>query len=80
MNLFLTGFLQVLFVCANTYMISKQKYMWVLVFGFLISFIWSWNVRKIAFGNIFDRIKYSIGSAAGGGVGLFVSVLILGDK
>lgn len=54
--------------------------MWVVVFGFLISFIWSWNVRKIAFGSILDRIRYSAGAATGGALGLYISVLILGEK
>jgi membrane associated rhomboid family serine protease len=43
----------------------------------MISFIWSWNVKKIAFGTISDRIVYASGAAFGSIVGLLISTLIL---
>jgi hypothetical protein len=43
----------------------------------MISFIWSWNVKKVAFGTMSDRVVYALGAAVGGLIGLVVSTLIL---
>jgi len=76
MKLFITGFTQVFFVAINTFFISKAIYGGVLICGFLISFIWSWNVKKVAFGTIKDRIWYSFGAGVGSLVGLIVFIFI----
>jgi hypothetical protein len=76
MKLFITGFTQVFFVAINTFFISKAIYGGVLICGFLISFVWSWNVKKVAFGNMQDRIWYSFGAGVGSLVGLIVSVAV----
>ena len=73
LKLFTTGMIQVLFVVMNTYFISRQYWQGVLVCGFLISIIWSWNVKRVAFGDWQDRIFYSMGAAFGSLVGLFIS-------
>lgn len=74
MKLFITGFTQVFFVAINTFFISKAIYSGVLICGFLISFIWSWNVKKVAFGTLKDRLWYSLGAGIGSLIGLIVSV------
>ena len=80
MKLFITGFVQVFFVAINTYFISRQFYMGILGCGFMISLIWSWNVKKIAFGTWTDRLYYAsgaaFGSVAGAYLGHIVSTLI----
>jgi len=76
MKLFLTGFMQVFFVAINTYFLSKGFYAGVFVCGFIISLIWSWNVKKIAFGSTKDRIYYSLGAGYGSLLGLIVSKYI----
>lgn len=76
-KLFTTGFIQVFFVAVNTYFLSKIFYLGVFFCGFMISFIWSWNVKKVAFGTTSDRIVYALGAAFGSVVGLLVSTLIL---
>lgn len=63
-QLFVTGFAQVFLVTVQTYFISKLFYIGVLIVGFLISLVWSWNVKKIAFGSRLDRIIYSFGATA----------------
>jgi len=75
MKLFSTGFLQVFFVAINTWFITQQNYIGVLIVSFLISFIWSFNVKKVAFGTMKDRVIYSIGAALGGLIGLIVGGL-----
>lgn len=76
-KLFLTGFVQVFFVAINTYFLSKIFFLGVFTSSFMISFIWSWNVKKVAFGTFADRISYALGAAFGSTFGLLVSTLIL---
>lgn len=73
MRLFITGFLQVFFVAVNTYFISKSRFELVFICSFLISFIWSFNVKKVAFGSQADRFIYSFGAAFGGLMGLIIA-------
>ena len=77
MNVFATGFLQVFLISCNTYFISQGFYAGVAVMGFLISFVWSFNVRRVALGTWQDRIKYSLGAGVGSIAGLLFSKLIL---
>jgi hypothetical protein len=67
------GFIQVLLVCINTYQIAHEKWLGVFLIGFLISFSWSFNVKKIAFGSMQDRIFYALGAAVGSISGLFIA-------
>ena len=75
-SLFVTGFIQVLFVAMNTYFLAKELFFGVMVASFLISFIWSINVKKVAFGNNSDRIIYALGATAGSLTGLWASSII----
>ncbi len=77
LKLFSTGFVQVFFVAVNTYFLSKSFFAGVFVCGFLISFIWSWNVKKIAFGTLKDRVSYASGAGFGSLIGLIVSKFII---
>jgi hypothetical protein len=70
-----TGFFQVFFVAMNTYFISTRNLYGMIVAGFLISIIWSFNVKKIAFGSVNDRIVYAFGASLGSATGLGVSIL-----
>ena len=75
-TLFITGFTQVFLVTVQTYFISKAFFIGVFIGGFLISIVWSWNVKKIAFGTRMDRVIYSIGAACGAVIGLLLSNII----
>jgi hypothetical protein len=75
-QLFTTGFIQVILVAINTYQIAHGKYAGVLIVGFLISFVWSFNVKKIAFGTMKDRLIYAAGAALGSLTGLALSTFI----
>jgi hypothetical protein len=74
MNLFITGFLQVFFVAINTYFIANKMLFGTAMAGFTISFIWSFNVKKVAFGTMKDRVTYSCGAGFGSLIGLCVSM------
>lgn len=75
MKLFITGFLQVFFVAINTYFIANKMLFGTAMAGFTISFIWSFNVKKVAFGTMQDRVIYALGAGFGSLVGLYASIL-----
>ena len=76
-SLFITGFFQVFFVSIQTYFIAHNFTIGVAIGGFFISFIWSYNVRRIAFGGFIDRVVYSVGASAGAVVGLITGQWVL---
>lgn len=77
MRLFFTGFLQVFLVVINTWLITQKSFLGVFFVGFGISYIWSGNVKKVAFGGQKDRIIYSLGAATGGVTGLTLGVILI---
>ena len=75
-SLFLSGFVQVFFIAVNTYFLAKEMYLGVVVSSFMISLIWSFNVKKIAFGSTAHRITYALGATFGSVFGLWSSAFI----
>lgn len=82
-SIFATGFVQVILVCLNTYQISaytnkpsNHLLIGIVLVGFLISFIWTWNVKKVVFGGIWDRVSYALGAALGSISGVLLGSLI----
>ena len=73
LQLFGTGLLQVFFVAINTVFLSKSLYLGVGVAAFMISMVWSYNVKKVVFGTITDRVAYAAGASAGSLLGLLTS-------
>lgn len=71
-KLFLTGYIQVLLVVLNTYCISKDFLAGIIVCSFGISYFWSHNVKKVAFGSEKHRIIYSSGALVGGLCGYYI--------
>jgi hypothetical protein len=76
MKLFLTAFLQVFFVSANTYMIANNYTIGIIICSFLVSYFWTINVKKISISNKKERILYSSGAMVGSIAGVIVSSLI----
>ena len=68
-----TGFLQVIFVSMNTVYIMQSAWVALVLTSFCISFIWSGNVKRIAFGDMLDRVVYAFGAAAGCGAGVLIA-------
>lgn len=73
-----TGFLQVIFVAANTVFISHYYLMANAVTALAISYIWTHNVKKLAFGDEADRWAYSIGAMIGSVCGTIVASALVG--
>jgi hypothetical protein len=64
-------------VAMSTVFLSHSFYIGVAIASFLISFTWSFNVSKIAFCGIKDKIVYSTGASIGSLLGLLTTKLIL---
>lgn len=82
-SVFITGFIQVILVCLNTYQIgnyvitnSINTLIGIFVVGFLISFVWTLNVKKTAFGDTSTRMLYALGAALGSIVGVLLGELL----
>lgn len=71
-TLFLTAFVQVLLVALNTYQIAKGKILGSILVGFLISLVWTYNVKRAAFSTNTDRVIYAAGAALGTAAGLLI--------
>jgi hypothetical protein len=72
-KLLVTGFVQVALVSCNTYQIAHKQWIGIFVVGFLISLVWSWNVKKICLSTIKDRLIYCTGAAMGSVVGCLLA-------
>jgi len=70
---FLLAYTQVLFVSLNTIFLAQNNPSMVFICAFLISYIWTHNVKKIAFGNEWDKLIYGFGAALGSLSGLLIS-------
>lgn len=76
-KLFLTAFFQVTFVAISQVAISKDVLWLLIIAGFMISYIWTMNVKRVAFGNHRDRLIYATGAMFGTITGYFLSNYII---
>ena len=76
-KLALTGFVQVIFVAMNTVFIAHYQLLANTVTAFAISYIWTHNVKKVAFGDEPDRWFYAVGAAAGSVCGTVLAGLVV---
>ena len=70
------GSSQVFLVAMNTVFVSSGHKIPMFVTGLGISLVWSWNIKKIAFSTIKERLKYSFGAATGTVLGWFLATYI----
>jgi hypothetical protein len=75
-QLFITALIQVTFVAMNVTFIAYQQVIPMLITGFLISLVWTINVKRVAFGGWTDRFVYATGAMVGTGVGYIISHVI----
>lgn len=76
-KLFSSGLLQICLVTSNVYLISLGMMWAIFLMSCLIAFTWTWNIKKIAFGDFFDRISYSFGAGTGAILGLYLVKLLV---
>lgn len=72
-KLFLTAFFQVLFVAMQPLFIVNHMIIAMMLTGFAISLIWTFNVKRVAFGGMADRFVYATGAMLGTLVGYLIS-------
>jgi len=77
--IFGTGLLQVALVSTNTYQVAHSHIIGAIFVGFMISMVWTFNVRNVAFGTNWDRIIYALGASLGTGIGSVIGKLIYGE-
>ena len=75
--LFATAFVQVLLVSLNTILLAHKQIASSIAVAGLISYVWTFNVKRAAFGSHWDKIIFSLGAACGSGVGIYLAGLIL---
>ena len=76
-RLFITAFLQVAMVSANTYFISRLAWIGIAICGFGISYLWTVNVKKISASTTKERLAYASGAMLGGLTGVALGSMIL---
>ena len=73
LQLFAQGIVYVGLQAANVVQLAKHHYVGAFVVGFLISLLWSWNVRGVAFRSGWGGVVYAAGAAVGTIAGLFLA-------
>lgn len=80
-KLFFTAFLQVTLVAMNVTFISHGMILAMALTGFGISYLWTGNIKKVAFGSQTDKLIYSSGAMVGTLTGYylakFLTILII---
>lgn len=64
-KLFLMSFLQVFLVACNTWQISKGHTIGAGIVGYMITFVWCFNVRSVSVSDLKEKIVYSFGAGVG---------------
>lgn len=70
MTLFSTAFLHVFMISVNTIFLARTFYPGVAVAGFMISYLWVGNVKKVTVATRAERLIYSTGAMLGGLTGM----------
>jgi hypothetical protein len=76
-KLFITAFIQVALVSVNTIFLAKHRPDLVFLAAFGISYIWTLNVKRAAFGGEADKIIYALGAACGSVFGMYLAEWLL---
>lgn len=74
--IFITGFAQVFLVSANIYFISRLIWIGIAVYGFGISYLWTFNVRRVTIGTKSEQFTYATGAMIGGLAGVLMGKMI----
>ena len=75
-TIFFQAWAQVMLVVLNTWQIANGKIAGAMIVGFLISLVWTFNIKAVAFGNWTKRIVYCLGASFGTGTGLLTANML----
>lgn len=73
---FTLAYIQVLLVVVNTWQVANQKFLGAIIVGFLISLVWTFNVKRVALGEWSTRLIYCLGASLGTASGLLITKTI----
>ena len=76
-KVFLTAYIQVCLIAIQTVFLARNALVGVAVAGFAISFVWTFNVRNVAFSGTTEKFIYSAGASMGGVSGLLITRLFV---
>ncbi len=79
MILFLAAFAQVMFVTMNIHFISRGLVLPMMATSFVVSLVWTLNVKLISIGSMTDRTYYAAGAMMGTGLGYYISHEIISN-
>jgi hypothetical protein len=75
-SIFLSSLLQIFFVSINTILISREMIIQAGVCGFLLSLVWTFNIKRIGIASWGERISYCLGAGIGTSSGiLFIKMI-----
>lgn len=77
LSLFLTGFIQVLFISCNVCTIANNSYIGSFTSSILISLVWCYNIKRINVASKKDIFFYCIGSGIGNITGMYLTSLFI---
>ena len=70
----ITAYFQIMFVCMNVVFIQNSNIIGVIISSFMISFLWTLNIKKVAFGGLVDRLIYSFFACIGSISGYYLTI------
>ena len=70
LKLFLSAMLQIFLVSTNTYLVANGFMISAGIIGFLLSWVWSWNIKRIAISSNTERFIYCLGAGMGTTLGV----------
>ena len=76
LKIFLSATLQIFLVSVNTYLISHSFVLEAGIVGFLLSLVWSYNIRKIVISSTSERLVYCLGAGVGTSLGVLLMKIL----
>ena len=70
--LFAQGAVYVGLQATNIVQLARHQYIGAFAVGFLISLLWSWNVKGVAFRSGWGGVTYAAGAAVGTVIGMTI--------
>ena len=70
LKLFLSAMLQIFLVSINTYLVANGFMISAGIVGFSLSWVWSWNIKRIAISSNTERFIYCLGAGMGTTLGV----------
>jgi hypothetical protein len=74
-ELFIMGFIQIFCIVLNTYLICHNYMEIAIISQFFVTFVWTYNVKKISISSLSDRICHASGATFGSGAMYLISII-----